>query len=150
MKEVERATSTGNKLTPQAATVYRALSARCNYLAQDRPDVAFAAKELCRDFSAPTPESLSKLTRAIRYLKGCPRLVYCFPWQADPKCLTLCVDTDFAGCRITRRATSGGAALRGQHCIRHWSTTQATIALSSGEAELGEGASRRGSAKAWG
>ena len=27
--------------------------------------------------------------------------------------------------------------MRGSHCIRHWSTTQPTIALSSGEAELG-------------
>ena len=27
--------------------------------------------------------------------------------------------------------------MRGGHCIRHWSSTQTTIALSSGEAELG-------------
>ena len=27
--------------------------------------------------------------------------------------------------------------MRGSHCIKHWSTTQPTIALSSGEAELG-------------
>ena len=27
--------------------------------------------------------------------------------------------------------------MRGTHCLRHWSSTQPTIALSSGEAELG-------------
>ena len=27
--------------------------------------------------------------------------------------------------------------MRGNHCIKHWSTTQSTVALSSGEAELG-------------
>ena len=27
--------------------------------------------------------------------------------------------------------------MRGGHCLKHWSTTQPTIALSSGEAELG-------------
>ena len=27
--------------------------------------------------------------------------------------------------------------MRGGHCIKHWSTTQATVALSNGEAELG-------------
>ena len=27
--------------------------------------------------------------------------------------------------------------MRGSHCLKHWSTTQPTIALSSGEAELG-------------
>ena len=30
-----------------------------------------------------------------------------------------------------------GAAMHGQHLLRHWSSTQSTIALSSGEAELG-------------
>ena len=57
--------------------------------------------------------------------------------KKDPGGLALCVDTDSAGCRVARRSTSGGIALRGQHCIRHWSQTQAIIALSSGEAELG-------------
>ena len=51
--------------------------------------------------------------------------------------LGLNVDTDFAGCRVTRRSTSGGAAVRGNRCVRHWPSTQPTIALSSGEAELG-------------
>ena len=54
-----------------------------------------------------------------------------------PKEIDTFVDTDFAGCRATRRSTSGGCALLGDHCIKHWSSTQTTIALSSGEAELG-------------
>ena len=37
---------------------------------------------------------------------------------------------------MTRRSTSGGAATRGNHLIKHWSTTQTTVALSSAEAEL--------------
>ena len=51
-------------------------------------------------------------------------------------------DTDFAGCKETRRSTSGGVIMLGGHTIRHWSKIQSTIALSSGEAEL----SRIGSA----
>ena len=46
------------------------------------------------------------------------------------------MDTDFGGCHVTRRSTSGGAATRGDHLVKHWSTTQATVALSSAEAEL--------------
>ena len=46
------------------------------------------------------------------------------------------VDTDFGGCQHTRRSTSGGIATLGGHSIKHWSLTQTTIALSSGEAEL--------------
>ena len=46
------------------------------------------------------------------------------------------VDSDFAGCAQTRRSTSGGCAKVGQHLLKHWSTTQKVLALSSGEAEL--------------
>jgi hypothetical protein len=45
------------------------------------------------------------------------------------------VDTDHAGCLKTRKSTNGGALMHGRHTIKTWSSTQATIALSSGEAE---------------
>ena len=45
------------------------------------------------------------------------------------------VDTDDAGCRDTRKSTSGGVILAGEHMIKGWSSTQSVIALSSGEAE---------------
>ena len=48
VKKLERLESASAVLTPEEATTYRALSARANYLAQDRPDVAFYTKELCR------------------------------------------------------------------------------------------------------
>ena len=124
-------------LKPESATTYRALSARYNYIAQDRPDISFAAKELCRDFAAPTIRSWARLKRVVRYLRRAPRLVYFYPWQPRQAHLSVFVDTDFAGCRVTRRSTSGGLAMHGDHCIRHWSSTKTTLAMSSGEAELG-------------
>ena len=45
-------------------------------------------------------------------------------------------DSDWAGCVKTRRSTSGGVLLHGKHLVHHWSSTQATVALSSAEAEL--------------
>ena len=48
VKKLERLESTSQTLTPEEATAYRALSARANFLAQDRPDDAFSIKELCR------------------------------------------------------------------------------------------------------
>ena len=117
--------------------MFPAVAAKANYLAQDRPDIAFACKELCRDFSVPTKERYCKLKRLGRYLLGTPRLTWFYPWQGLPEVVDVFVDTDFAGCRATRRSTSGGVAMLGKHCIRRWSTTQSTISLSSGEAELG-------------
>ena len=64
-------------------------------------------------------------------------MIYQFSWQQIPTVAETYCDTDFAGCEITRRSTSGGAIMLGDHCLKHWSSTQRTIALSSGEAELG-------------
>ena len=65
-----------------------------------------------------------------------PRVQYRYKWQDMPTAIDVYVDTDFAGCASTRRSTSGGCALLGQCLIKHWSKTQTTISLSSGEAEL--------------
>ena len=122
-------------LDTAAVSAFRSEAARGNYLGLDRPDIAFAAKELCRRMSAPDRAGLRSLQRFVRYLKGSPRLVYSFPWQDECE-LDVFVDTDFAGCLATRRSTSGGVALRGTHLIKHWSCTQRAVTLSSAEAEL--------------
>ena len=71
----------------------------------------------------------------VRYLKGEPRVVYEYNWQ-NHEDISVYVDTDWAGCFKTRKSTSGGAIMRGGHLLKRWSSTQQTIALSSGEAEL--------------
>ena len=74
---------------------------------------------------------------SVKYFIGCPRLIWDLCFQDACDNLLVSVDTDFAGCLSTRRSTSGGAAMRGKHLLRHWSLTQATVTLSSAEAELG-------------
>ena len=135
-KKLEQLESVGHELNPREATSFRALSARCNYLAQDRPDIAYSAKELCREFAVPNKRSYEKLKRCARYLAGQPRLVFKYPFQSKPVGISVYVDTDFAGCKATRRSTSGGVAMFGCHAVKHWSKTQTTVCLSSGEAEL--------------
>ena len=44
-------------------------------------------------------------------------------------------DTNYAGCRETRKSTSGGVILLGKRTIKGLSRTQRVIALSFGEAE---------------
>ena len=136
-KQHERLENVADELEGEAATMFRALSARVLYLSMDRPECAFAAKELCRQFAAPTKKGVEALKRTARFLVGMPRLVYEFQFQKATNVLQVFVDTDFGGCHSTRRSTSGGVAMRGGHCVKHWSTTQTKVALSSGEAELG-------------
>ena len=80
---------------------------------------------------------MKALQRLVRYLGRSRWLNYLFKWQDETMTLVACVDTDFAGCMTTRRSTSGGLVLRGQHLLKHWSSTQKAITLSSAEAELG-------------
>ena len=50
--------------------------------------------------------------------------------------VTVWSDAKFAGHRRTRRLTSGGVVLFGKHCIKPYSQTQETVALSSPESEF--------------
>ena len=81
--------------------------------------------------------AVEQLKRLVRYLCGAPRIVWTYAPQAETGQLDTYVDTDFGGCLLTRRSTSGGVAMHGSHTIKHWSNTQSTVALSSAEAELG-------------
>ena len=45
------------------------------------------------------------------------------------------MDSDFAGRKKSRKSTSGGVVMFGHCSIKTWSTNQAVIGLSSGEAE---------------
>ena len=124
------------KLSPERATKFRALAARANFLAQDRPDIQYAVKEIARRMSTPSEDDWILIKRLARYLVGAPRAVLNFYWQQMPKEVDVFVDADWAGCKHTRRSTSGGAAMFGWHCVKSWSSTQAIVALSSGESEL--------------
>ena len=109
--------------------------ARGNYLAQDRTDIAFAVKELCRTMSRPSESDWQALKRLGRYLIDKVRVVTKYKYQETANILTLWVDTDYAGCTKTRKSTSGGVVLLGSHHLKGWSVTQSVVALSSGEAE---------------
>ncbi len=124
------------KLGAMEVTRYRSICARINYLAQDRADITYMGKELCRRMSEPTEADWQVLKRLGRYLKGKPRMIQHFGWQAEGAELEVDSDTDHAGCVRTRKSTSGGCILYGSHCMRFWSKTQAVISLSSAESEL--------------
>ena len=123
-------------LNQKQTTRYRAISARLNYLAQDRADIQYACKEAARRMSRPRDGDWNLLKRIGRYLVGAPRYQQTFYWQNECEVIDTFTDSDWAGCRSTCRSTSGGAVKIGFHCLKTWSATQATVALSSAEAEL--------------
>ena len=118
------------------AREYRALAARANYLAADRADIQYAVKEICRGMATPTRGGWRKLKRLGRYLVGKPRAILRYDLQERQDRLTGFSDSDWAGCKRTAKSTSGGIIMKGSHMIKSWSSTQKSITLSSGEAEL--------------
>ena len=123
------------ELEPRLHTAFRGAAARANYLAADRVDCQFAAKEICRCMAQPNQASWNALKRLCRYLVGLPRLVFVYRWQTA-SAIDVYTDTDWAGCPRTRKSTSGGCIMVGAHTVKSWSSTQTNVALSSGEAEF--------------
>ena len=121
---------------------YRSLAATGNFLAADRVDVQYAIKEIARKMSNPEACDWEKLKRLALYLKGTPRAVieYNFvaaeEYEALMEELDVYTDSDWAGCKRTRRSTTGGVATWAGMLVKSWSTTQPLVALLSGEAEL--------------
>lgn len=136
-----------NELTKEEFRSYRMLAARLNYMAQDNPMVQYSAKEVCRAMSGPTAKDFANIKKVVRFLKGLGAVTWKYSWQDEDEFsnIVVYVDSDWAGCKKTRRSTTGGVIKVGQHVLRTWSATQPTIATSSGEAELiamADGASR--------
>lgn len=123
------------KLDDSRRAHYRSVVARANYLAADRPDIQSSAKGICRFMSEPTELGWEAVKRLVRYLAGRPRLVIHCKWQHVTS-VEVYTDTDWAGCPRTRKSTLGGCLMIGTHVLKSWSSTQASIALSSGEADF--------------
>ena len=88
----------------------------------------------------PTSLDIGDLKRVARYLKGAPRCVQSFEFKGAGRAgkklrIAGYVDSDHAGCAITRRSTIGLVVLLEGHVVKTKSLLQSTISLSSGESE---------------
>ena len=57
------------RLDPKGDAKLRGLTARLNYLGQDRSDIQYAVKKLCKRMAKPTIGARKKLKKVVRYLK---------------------------------------------------------------------------------
>ncbi|XP_072090603.1 secreted RxLR effector protein 161-like [Arachis hypogaea] len=92
-------------------TRYRGMIGSLMYLTSSRPDIIQSVGVCSRFQSKPKESHLSAVKRIIRYV------------------------LDFAGDRIDRRSTSGMSCFLGKSLIVWSSKKQATVALSTAEAE---------------
>ena len=91
------------KLQGEAATRFRAVAARLNYMSQDRSDLATATMRICSKMSDPSESDLVDLKRIGRYLLHRPRAPYVYRWQKSGLPIHACSESDWAGDRNSRR-----------------------------------------------
>ncbi|XP_028081589.1 uncharacterized protein LOC114283003 [Camellia sinensis] len=99
-------------------SLYRSLVGALQYLTITRPDLAFAVNHACQFLQTPLTSHFALVKRLLRYLKGTLHLGL----QFSPGRLTLHAfsDSDWAGCSLDRRSTTGYCAFLGPNLIS-WS-----------------------------
>ena len=105
-KVTQEVVTKDGQLPERKHTAFRAVAARANYLAADRPDVQFSCKEICRWMANPTEQGLVALKRVGRFLEGHRSVIFKYPFQEAEKIDTYS-DTDWVGCLKTRKSTPG-------------------------------------------
>ena len=97
-------------LGPADAGVCRAVAAWLNYMGLDRPDMQYAIKESAGCIRAIGRRFLKKIGQYLLYK---PRVVMKYPWQRRPKCIDDYTDSDWGGCTMSRKSTSGAVIMLG-------------------------------------
>ncbi|WVZ53009.1 hypothetical protein U9M48_004002 [Paspalum notatum var. saurae] len=113
---------------------FRGMIGSLLYLTATRPDIQFAVCLCARYQASPRISHLQTVKRIFRYLKFTSELGL---WYSSDSSLSLrgLSDADHAGCRIDRKSTSGTCQLLGTSLISWSSRKQASVVLSTTEAE---------------
>jgi hypothetical protein len=116
---------------------YRALVGSLLYLLFTRPDIAFAVGQLSRFLANPNRKCWVAALRVLRYLKGTSSLKLTYEREEEKELSIVGFsDADFAGCKTTRRSTTGFVFIVCGAAITFKSKLQKSVALSTCEAEL--------------
>ncbi|KAJ9541528.1 hypothetical protein OSB04_028034 [Centaurea solstitialis] len=123
-----------SKGKPVDVTLYRGMIGSLLYLTASRPDIMYSTC-LCARYQAEPKEShLTAVKRIFRYLKGTPSMGLWYSKDSGFD-LTAYSDSDFAGCKIDRKSTTGGCHLLGGKLVSWTSKKQNSVSTSTAEAE---------------
>ena len=87
------------ELDAEETRTFRSLAARANYLGQDRPDIQYSTKEVCRGMARPNRAAMKKMKRLARYLLEVPEGVIRYDgWVEKLDKIQTYVDSDWVGC----------------------------------------------------
>ncbi|KAK6139114.1 hypothetical protein DH2020_027143 [Rehmannia glutinosa] len=115
-------------------TRYRAIIGSLLYLIASRPDITFAVGVCARFQSVPKESHMTAAKRILIYLKGCQEVGLWYPKQGGFKLIGYS-DSDYAGCRVDRKSTSGTRQMHGNRLVFWFSKKQNSIATSTAEAK---------------
>ncbi|KAI0508036.1 hypothetical protein KFK09_014170 [Dendrobium nobile] len=114
---------------------YRGMIGSLLYLTASRPDIMFSVC-LCARFQADPKESHRTVVKRIfRYLLGTQGLGIWYPRHSTSFQIIDFFDSDFAGCKVDRKSTSGTCQFIGHSLVSWSSRKQNSIALSTAEVE---------------
>jgi hypothetical protein len=99
---------------PIDQTLCRSMIGSLLYLTAYRPDIMFSVCMCARFQSNPKKAHLCAVKRILRYLKHTPSVGLWYPKGATFDLIGYS-DSDYVGCKIDRKSTSGGAICLGDH-----------------------------------
>ncbi|KAK6125754.1 hypothetical protein DH2020_040503 [Rehmannia glutinosa] len=99
-----------------------------------RPDITFAVGVCARFQFAPKESHMTAAKRILRYLKGCQEVGLWYPKEGGFKLIGYS-DSDYTGCRVDMKSTSGTCQMLGNRLVSWFSKKQNSIATSTAEAE---------------
>ncbi|KAJ9539173.1 hypothetical protein OSB04_031906 [Centaurea solstitialis] len=131
---------TGNLLGPDLAgksvdqKIYRSMIGSLLYLTATRPDIMFATCFCARFQANPKESHLAAVKRILRYLKGTPEMGLWYPKDSSFELISF-TDSDYGGCKLDRKSTSGSCQFLGDKLVSWTSKKQNCVSTSTAEAE---------------
>ncbi|KAK4336544.1 hypothetical protein RND71_044146 [Anisodus tanguticus] len=115
-------------------TLYRSVVGSLVYLTITRPDITYVVHIVSQFVCSPTSVHWVAVKRIIRYIQGTLDYgLHLYP--SSTSTLVSYTDVDWGGCPDTRWSTSGYCIFLGNNLVSWSAKCQATLSLSSAEAE---------------